>query len=283
MPLLAPVGFLGVVVALFAWQMIAGWDSTFRPMFENLAGALNKADIRVLGRKVLGFGWLASAVLALGDAMRRGLGDFAAGTVAPLVRVLQHAAKLIATAARELEAIPGDVADALWQLRTVIVPGMIAAKVAWIPRHLAALEAEVAGLLRRAPVHIVHDITKVANHYATTIVQKAVAIPFPRIRAVEREAGALGKKIDSLAKKVAPAALAAAIIATIARSSFRFIRCSRTTKAAKHLCGMDDDLLDSLIAGSFLIVGTMSLVEFAEAMQDSMGTIAPQVAKFWRA
>jgi hypothetical protein len=46
---------------------------------------------------------------------------------------------------------------------------------------------------------------------------------------------------------------------------------------------MDEDLLDSLIAGSFLIVGAMSLKELTEAMQDSMGTIAPQVSKFWNA
>lgn len=283
MPLLLPVGFLAIVTALFAWQMIASWDAAFRPLFDNLAEALRTAlgHVPVVGSRIGAFA--AGAVVAIGETIRRGLGTFAQATAAPLVRVLRHTALLIASSARELEGLAQDTAASLWQLRKVVVPAMIASAVAWIPRHLARLDSEVASLLRRAPVHIVHDITKVANHYATTIVRKAVAIPWPRIRTVEREAAAARKKVDSLARKLAPAALLATVAVSLGRLGLGWVRCSRVKKVGKAVCGMDDSVLDKLLADALLIVGTISLVELAEEMQPVVDDAAAGVLRFWRA
>jgi hypothetical protein len=46
---------------------------------------------------------------------------------------------------------------------------------------------------------------------------------------------------------------------------------------------MDTDLLDSLLADTLLIVGTISLVEFAEGLQAGMGELTPQIRRFWKA
>ena len=46
---------------------------------------------------------------------------------------------------------------------------------------------------------------------------------------------------------------------------------------------MDRSLLDALIADTLLVVGTLSLVEFAKEMETVTEEVGPLVAKFWRA
>lgn len=283
MPVAIVVGFGAVIVALFAWQMAASWDSTFGPLFESLASKIDGYKIPLRGLPDIHFHFIASAIRSVAAEIRHLIGLVAHYTAWPLVQLFHAVRHAFWYPARQLRGVAEDTASALYALRHVIVPAMIAAKVAWIPRHIAALAQQVASLVARAPVHIVHDITRVATHYATTVVNKAVAVPWPRIRAAEREVAGLDRRVRSLEKPAALAALAAILTATIARTSFRWLRCSRVRRVGKQVCGMDAGILDALLADTLLIVGTISLVEFAEGLQDGMSAFAPQIRRFWDA
>jgi hypothetical protein len=176
-----------------------------------------------------------------------------------------------------------DVQHAVTGLRRIVIPAMIAAKIAWIPRHLARLEAEVASLPRTVPRIIINDIPAHVKPIAAKIVHEAVAIPWPRIRTVEREAGALGKRIDSLAKRLTVPLGLAAVGVALSTLGLGWTRCSRVKKVGKQVCGIDDSLLDALLADALLVVGTISLVEFAEGLQAGIGDVVPQIQKFWQA
>lgn len=282
---LAP--YLWPLLALLAFAVTLGlqkgWAASFGQLFYWLAAQIDKLpSLSVLGR-TLGFGGVAHAIRAASDSVYHWLGQAVQHTSAPWVAFTHYMADVLAKPAQQVALGLADVLHTLTVLRTQIIPRMIAAKVAWIPAHLARLAAQVASLAARAPVHIVKQIEHTTANTTKVIVNKAVALPWPRIGHLEREAGTLGKRIDRLARRVAPAALAAAIVATIARTSWRWVRCGKVRKVGRQVCGMDDSLLDSLLADTVVVVGTVSLVEFARGMQDATEEIAGAVRAFWRA
>jgi hypothetical protein len=60
------------------------------------------------------------------------------------------------------------------------------------------------------------------------------------------------------------AAGAALVAFSLARLGLGWLRCGNVKKVGKRLCGMNPDLLDALLIGTTLIVGTISLREFAK-------------------
>jgi hypothetical protein len=260
-----------------------GWKVSIGRMLYWLADEIDRLpSIHAIGH-TLGFGGVAKAIRAASDSVYNWIGSALNATAYPVAVFFRYLAKVVEYPAIQLSGLAADVYTTLYRLRKIIVPAMIAAKVAWIPRHLIALEREVAAIAHRAPRLVIHEAAKLTKPIVKVAVHQAVAIPWPRLGRLEREAGTIGKRIDRLAHKVTPAALAAAVVLALSKVGGSWIRCARAKNVGKQVCGMDTDLLDSLIAGSFLIVGAMSLREFTEAMQESMGTITPQVTKFWRA
>ncbi len=282
MPVALGVGLLAVLAAMFVLSLSATWDVTFGPMLRGIAAAIAAAPITSVGRRILHVEAIAAAIVAFEQKLRRAIGEAVGFMGAPLAHAMYAVGRAFVYPAAQVAELADDIATTLWGLRTKIVPAMIAAKVGWIPRHLAALAAQVASLVARAPVHIVHDVTKIVTKATQTVVNKAVAVPWPRIRAVEREAGAATKRIDQLARRTAPAAFAAAAVAAIARLGFSWVRCSKVGRAGRQVCGMDESLLESLIADTLLVVGAISIVEFAKALQAVEGEAVAGLKGFVR-
>jgi hypothetical protein len=69
----------------------------------------------------------------------------------------------------------------------------------------------------------------------------------------------------------------------LGRLGLGWARCSNVGKVGRRVCGMDASLLESVLADSLLILGTLSLVTFAEEMQDVTEVIARPIQTFWRA
>ncbi len=76
----------------------------------------------------------------------------------------------------------------------------------------------------------------------------------------------LRARLSRAEKLLLGGALVGQIVRTIARH-LPWYRCSNVSKAARRLCGLNTDLLDSLIAGSLIIAGSISLVDFAKDTQ----------------
>jgi len=282
-PALALVPILAVLVAMLAMSMAASWDVTFGPMLKGLASLFDKATITAFGHTVAVLGWLAAAVRNFEATLRNAIGGAVAHLAWPLAYAIRGVGHAFLYPARALADLAGDTADALWRLRSVVVPRMIAAKTAWIPRHLAALAAAIAALPHITRRIVVHDAPTFVRH---TVVQvaRAVANPaLPRIGRLEREAGALGKRIDSLAKRLTVPLGLAAVGVALSTLGLGWTRCSRVKKLGKRVCGIDDGLLESLLADALLVVGTISLVEFAEGLLAGMDEFTPQIQKFWQA
>lgn len=98
-------------------------------------------------------------------------------------------------------------------------------------------------------------------HALTHVIAHAPAIPrFPTIPNI-------WKRIRALERKVAPAAIAAAVIVALGRLGLGFIRCGNVKKAGKRICGLDTNLLDSLLLDTLAVFGVVSVVEFAHGLR----------------
>lgn len=282
---MAAAAYLWPLLALLAFAVTLGlqkgWAASFAQLFYWLAAQIDKLpSVTVVGH-TLGFGGIAHAIRAASDSVYNWLGQAVQHTGAPFVTFVRYMATVFEAPAQQVALMAADLLHTLTLLRHQVIPRMIAAKVAWIPRHLAHLAAQVAALTARAPVHIVKQIEHTLAPVTKITIHKAIAIPLPRIGRLERAAELEAKRVNKLAKRIAPAALAALIAAQIAKLGAGWIRCSKMKKYGRNVCGMDQSLLDSLLADTLLIVGTISLVEFAEGLQDGMNGLVPQVRKFW--
>lgn len=122
------------------------------------------------------------------------------------------------------------------------------------------------------------QVTNVTKNYVTQTAAAAavsttgaVAAPFPwakgRFGDLEGELSALRSRIGRLEKPLVGAAVVAVVGAALARLGLRWARCSNVGKVGKQVCGMNPTLLESLLADALLVVGAISVVEFAKELQ----------------
>lgn len=104
-----------------------------------------------------------------------------------------------------------------------------------------------------------------------------------RVRAGERSISNLWDWVRSHTLLAASTAFAGAVAFALARVGAGWTRCNNWNRVGRQVCGMDSGLLESLLADALLVVGTLSLVEFAEAMVEVEGAVVDGVRAFWRA
>ena len=118
-------------------------------------------------------------------------------------------------------------------------------------------------------------------------VGNVIAHDLPRLRTADRtlarDVTALGKWVRSHALVAGSLAFAGAVALALGRLGLGWTRCSKVGQAGKNLCGMDAGLLESLLADSLLVVGSLSLVEFAQEMVGVTDLAVRPITDFWRA
>lgn len=173
---------------------------------------------------------------------------------------------------------------------TVTVPTVTAVpKVKHAAAATAATEAELAALRREVAAlrASVASLPAVSTPEVAPAVAVPVPLPVPRripgLADVEHGLEWARGQVGKLAKLGTVAGIIGLVGASIARLGLPWLKCSRVDRAGRALCGMDQSLLESLLADALLIAGTVSLVEFAEGMQGITAEVAPMIRTFWRA
>lgn len=125
----------------------------------------------------------------------------------------------------------------------------------------APLRYEFRGL--RAAFNVVRAQAIRAAHAAG----HAIANPFPRIKTVERDLSALKKRVRGLEKVGVGIGAAALTWAALRRLKLGWLRCPRLPRTTRALCGMDPELWLSLLAGTAVLTGKISLRQLARELQ----------------
>lgn len=209
-------------------------------------------------------------------------------------------ASFVSTITEDYYGLATETGKALHWLRRYTIPALIQAHIGWIPRQLARIEKRIAALATAvataavATTHVViheipkvtQDITRITKRVYVAVpaaVTAAVAVPWGAIHGLERDTTRLGKWVKEHEKLLTIAGAGGLVVAALSRVGLGWIKCSNVGRTAKAVCGMDRNLLESILGDATLILGTVSLVEFAQGMEEIAAEIAPAVKKFWRA
>lgn len=291
------VAFLGLFLAfLLAWMILQGYRFS-------LGLLLHKIEEETRSLSIAGvhpFGWLADGIGKIDHYILYSLGLVVQKTSLGWHKVLAQMASFI----HETMSLIADLAEATYsrldQIASTVIPGAIGTALGplWrlvysFRKQLAALAVDVYHLPRTITHEVTHQlqpaitkitkITRVTVASAPFVIAGAIGIPLPRVGRLETDLRHAEKRIADFGRRVAPAAIVSVVAASLAKLGLSWARCSRTQKWDKSICGMDDGLLESLVSDTLLILGTVSLVEFAQGMQDVTAELAPAIRFFWRA
>lgn len=140
--------------------------------------------------------------------------------------------------------------------------GVAKAQLQRIDRRIDALEARVKA--------------------AAIAVPGTIALPFPRIGALERRARAQAKRLAKAERKLGALTFAALVAAALAKLGAGWIRCTNVRKAGKRVCGMDPDLLDSMLGATLLLASAISLEQLARELQEPAELVTDAMHKLVR-
>jgi hypothetical protein len=239
------------------------------------------------GGRVLGFA--ADEILKADHSIRNTLGT----AITFYQDAWNHSVSYFAYAVhwwgKELAALSHDTAQAVEGLHVTSVTNVYRKVNTGLAARVGALAAAVAAL-KHAGITRVEKITNTVTH-KVTVIERAVAVPdigaipraIPTIKELERAGEAALERAKALARRFGPAALLATVVTAVARLGFGWVRCSKVGRTGKQLCGMNESLLESLLADTLLVVGTLSLVEFSREMIAVTEEATPLVRRFWRA
>lgn len=296
-PSLAALGVIAVCSVCIA--LLYAYNVTLGAVLEVIA---KNIDVKISGPgfSIRPFAFITSGINALNSVVRNALGTAIQANSWAWRKFVNWQAYLW----HETTRVIGDLADQTHLTLTWLVHhhlgdviatylNPLAAVVTLLRKQVPALAHDVAHLGHVTTRVIVHEIPKVTEHVTkqTQVIVKrvayavpsAVANPWPRLRHVERDVKGLEDRVNGLGRKLALPVMVGLVAASLEKLGLNAARCSRTQRWDKHLCGMDQSILDSLIADTLLILGTLSLVDAAKDLQGVVEPLSESVRHFWRA
>jgi hypothetical protein len=260
---------------------------------KQLIGGMLNGIASLVGHIPLLGGITSSGIHKIEQHVTNALGTAAAGLQARIGGVYHSAARLVEETGQKIEdayRLLGGVAG----IMELFVPYR---EVLALYHALAKAIARLHGTTHEQTKAIAHTARAAsdARHRADTAQVRAQAIPADvviprdlsglrgRVREAEQEIGRLWDRVRGIAPSVIGGVALGALTLALGRLGLGWARCSNVGKVGRRVCGMDAGLLESVLADSLLILGTLSLVTFAEEMQDVTEVIARPIQTFWRA
>ena len=172
-----------------------------------------------------------------------------------------------------------------WAVLAAFPPALLAKLIADQIHKERAHEHKATQAQTKANAKAAHGAKTQANTAANTAAQTAAqaqAIPMPKETAkaaavaapiahgipipLSHDLSRIKQRLKAAEKWVAAGALAVAM-ANVLGVSARCLRSGNIGKLARRLCGLDDLLMQALLADIAFMLGTISIVEFAKALQ----------------
>jgi hypothetical protein len=208
----------------------------------------------------------------------------------PVARWFHAAGSFVLGSAWVVGTFAADLAYSVERLTTVVLPREIGRATRPIRRTAtrALAGALAAGLavknlrhyLDRLYGHTIRPALRHATHAVDVTIPRALGGIRTRVRGLERElAHPSTRWLRRTATAMWGAALLGLLVRTLARR-FPWLFCRKVKNVGNRLCGLDSDLLSSLLLDTVLIAGTVSVVEFARELQAIEGEAVELLAGF---
>lgn len=264
--LLAAVGFA------LAWMAATGtltvWRISLKRVLVYAANFLDAASVSILSRTVRPFGPIASLLRSLVNRVDRYLGDAVFWTEKGAATLFKFFLDMQLWLAREIAGLAQDTWAALQRTSvttTNAVTKYVKTTVVQPITKQVTIVSKVGAAAARSLTRRITNLEKRVAHLVV-IAGAAVVSPWPRIRGVERKIEAQAKRLGAL-ERIGLGALAGTAVVAVTRR-FGWVRCGNVGRVGRALCSTDRSLLDSLLSGSLLIVGTISLAQMARELHE---------------
>lgn len=284
--------FFAIIGYMTARGLLATWTHTLGYLLQALAGALAFSIPLGFRSKRIDLG---GPVRALDHAIVTAIQNWADGAEIEMGYCLHGLGLLAEAIGQAIDTLAHETSETIDALVRVHLPKRL--KLLAVPGSLALYIARaVADAIHHAipavrkEIHVVtHDIPRVTVKVIRQAAAGAATIPgwvihIPReLRGLETQAGRLSKRIGRVEALVGATAMAA-VLANVLGVSARCIRRGNLGRAARSICGLDPSLLEDLLVGGLAIIGTVSVVEFAEglrAIEDETLKLASGLVKEW--
>lgn len=294
-PEVVEVGAFGI--AEFATLMLLlalvflrfAWVNTLGALFESIGRHIDVGIPTFFFGDFHPFAFIAHLFLGANNVVLNSLGFWIGKTEYAYHRLVLWCSYILNATAAETAALAEDMWGALRWLYGAVSPakvGKIAVQaLPWPVTHLIKLFFPHPAAINKAAADVPHLAVRVARlerelaHIATG----SIAVPVPHVPGIERDLGRLNEKIRRLGWLGAFAGLAGLGTALLARLGISWVRDPCAKRVVKGWCGVNPSLFETLLADTLLIVGTVSLVEFAKGMQTVVADVEKPVRAFWRA
>lgn len=192
-----------------------------------------------------------------------------------------------------------EVAKAFAVLRHSTIPGLIATAinaalhpVSFALSELVSHRATEERVLKHA-VAAATSAATTAKHAADVAAPKiepiakaaaaaAIAVPIPRIGAIERDVSGIKSWIREHEHLLTKAGVVGLVAAALSELGLGNSNCSNNKKLSKGICGLAGKVLDDLLAGLIAIVGSISIVTVAIDYQALLSDLTGEIRTFWR-
>lgn len=270
----AVAALLVSMAAAIAWLAATGvlelWRRSLGKLLVWMADTLDRASVSIIGKSVHIFGPLSKMLRSLEHTVDHYLGEAAIWSGKAASTFFGFFLSINLWIATEIADLAGDVWHALATTSTTIVNRTSKVVNQTVVKPITktvtvVTKTSAAGLraLQRRMTLAERRIVRLA-----VAIPAAIATPWPRLRGLERRAENQAKRLTRLEKATAGALAAGVVWAALTRLGLGWLRCSNTVKSGRRLCGMDPDLLDTLLAGSLILAGSISLVELARELRE---------------
>lgn len=275
------------------------YEHTFHVLLSHVAQVFIDATWNGPFGISIGFAFIGHALNSLDNLIRNGLYAGLHGTEWAWHQLVHQLAVMFHDIAHTVEQVSLGTEQALRYLRHTVLPFTIRAvtdpigTTARLALQLVRdLQAEVAGLSRPVTKVITHDVPHALTKAEQAAIAAQVAVPAAITKVIEvpaagidyvgREAGALRQRLDALARRISPAALAGIVAASVLSTlGLGWLKCSNVGRVGRRVCGLDARVLDALLAGLAVFV-TVDIVRFAHEVQGVTHEFAGAVRGFWR-
>ena len=118
-----------------------------------------------------------------------------------------------------------------------------------------------------------------AKHLAVTVIHDVQVLP-ARIGYTARQLRHIGSRVSRLEKVTAGLGAAALVATALKRLGLGWLRCAKVTRTGKAICGMDGNLLESLLIDAAAVTVAFDIVAFAKELQGITGEAAHLIRDF---
>lgn len=266
--------FFAVVGYLFARGALATWTHTVGFLLHAIASALVFSIPLGFRSKKIDLG---GPVRALDNAVVSAIQAWADGAEIEMGYCLHGLAHVAQYMAQAIDILGRETAHTFDWLVHVHIPRWVkyaataAFPFAWITKVIAAQIAKALPHIRTEIHTVTHDLPRVTVKVLRQTIGGAVALP-PWVihlpRRLRRDEAALGRHAKRLGRVegLFAAGVMAGVLANVLGIATKCLRTGNVGKTARRLCGLDANLLESLLLDGLIIASAISVVEFAEAM-----------------